>query len=156
MATTAFIFFVIMNWTHIGRYFWAIGGNVNAAILSGVPVRRYKLMAYVFCSTLAGIAAILLTARSGSGELTLGLPLMLQAIAAAVLGGAAVGGGRGNIPGVVLGAVFIVMLMNGMNLIQLGSFVQEITVGGFLILAIVVDQLLRRSRGEPVAVKATI
>ena len=156
MFSIAAVLYVVMNWTHVGRYFWAIGGNVNAAILSGISVRRYKLLAYILCSTLAGIAAVLLTARAGAGELTLGLPLMLQGIAAAILGGAAVGGGRGNIPGVVLGAFFIVMLMNGMNLIEMGSFVQQITVGSFLILAIVVDQLLRRARGESTIIKAEI
>ncbi len=156
MLVTASILYIMMNWTHVGRYFWAIGGNMNSAILSGIPVRRYITLAYMLCSLLAGIAAILLSARAGSGELTLGLPLMLQAIAAAVLGGAAVGGGRGNIPGVALGAFFIVMLMNGMNLIEMGAFVQQITVGCFLILSIVVDRLLQRARGEREILKASI
>jgi ribose transport system permease protein len=156
MIVIGTILYILMNWTKVGRYFWAIGGNINAAVLSGIPIRKYTTLAYVLCSTLAGIAAILLSARAGSGELTLGLPLMLQAIAAAVLGGASVGGGRGNIPGVILGAFFVVMLMNGMNLIEMGSFVQQITLGAFLILGIVVDRLLKRARGEREILKASI
>lgn len=156
MIAIAVTLYILMNWTKVGRYFWAIGGNMGAAVLSGIPIKKYVTLAYVICSTLSGIAAIMLSARAGSGELTLGLPLMLQAIAAAVLGGASVGGGKGNIPGVILGAFFVVMLMNGMNLIQMGAFVQQITIGAFLILAIVVDRLLQRARGEREVLKASI
>jgi len=81
-------------------------------------------LAYAISGFLAGISGILLTARVGSGELTMGAPFMLQAIAAAVLGGTAVGGGRGNVPGVLLGAFFITLLVNGCNLVHISSFVQ--------------------------------
>jgi len=89
---------------------------------------------------------LLIVARVGSGEPLLGRPLMLQGIAAAVLGGAAVGGGRGNIPGVFLGAVFISMLTNGMSLIQMSTFEQQIAIGGFLLLAVISDRMLQRGK----------
>lgn len=138
--------YVMMNRTRMGRYFWAIGGNINAAVLSGVPIKRYIMLAYVLASLLAGVTAMLIAARVGSGEPLLGRPLMLQGIAAAVLGGAAVGGGRGNIPGVFLGSFFISMLTNGMSLIEMGTFQQSIAVGGFLILAIVADRMLQKGQ----------
>lgn len=138
--------FMLINWTHVGRFWWAIGGNIKGAIHSGIATRKYTLLAYVLCSLLASGAALLLTARAGSGELTMGASLMPQAIAAAVLGGTAIGGGRGNIPGVLLGAFFITMLLNGMNLIALGSFIQQVVVGSFLLVAIIVDRYLRRLR----------
>ena len=104
------------------------------------------LLAYVICGFLASISGVLVTARAGSGELTMGASLMPQAIAAAVLGGTAIGGGRGNIPGALLGAFFITLLLNGMNFIGLGSFIQQVVVGSSLLLAIVADRYLRRLR----------
>lgn len=138
--------FMLMNRSYVGRYFWAIGANVRAGILSGIATRKYIILAYAISAFLAGISGVLLTARVGSGEMTLGAPLMLKAIAAAVLGGAAVGGGRGNVPGVLLGAFFITMMSNGMNLMGLGSFEQAIAVGFLLILAVATDQYLLRPR----------
>jgi ribose transport system permease protein len=140
----AIIFYTLMSGARLGRYFWSIGGNKDAAILSGVPVKKYIMLAYVLASLFAGITAILLAARVGSGEPLLGRDLMLKGIAAAVLGGATVGGGRGNIPGVFLGSIFISMLSNGMSLIRLGTFEQSMAVGFFLILTIVCDRLLQR------------
>ncbi len=138
--------FMLMNRTRLGRYWWAIGGNIRGAIHSGISTRKYTLLAYVICSLLASVSGVLLTARAGSGELTMGASLMPQAIAAAVLGGTAIGGGRGNVPGALLGAFFITMLLNGMNLIALGSFIQQVVVGSFLLVAIIVDRYLRRLR----------
>ena len=142
----AIVGYVLMNWTHLGRFFWAIGGNINAAKLSGISTRGYTILAYTICAFLAGISGTLLTARVGSGELTLGATLMMKAIAAAVLGGTAVGGGKGNIPGVLLGAFFITLLVNGMNLVGLGSFVQQVVLGALLIFAITVDRYFQRAR----------
>ena len=138
--------YVLMNRSYIGRYFWAIGANVRAGILSGIATRKYIILAYAISALFAGISGVLLTARVGSGEMTLGAPLMLKAIAAAVLGGAAVGGGRGNVPGVLLGAFFITMMSNGMNLMHLGSFEQAIAVGFLLVIAVATDQYLLRPR----------
>ena len=136
--------YVLMNRSYVGRFFYAIGANVNSAILAGVNTKKYIILAYAISAFFAGISGVLLTARVGSGEMTLGAPLMLKAIAAAVLGGAAIGGGRGNVPGVLLGAFFITMLSNGMNLMHLGSFEQMIAVGFLLVIAVTTDQYLLR------------
>jgi ribose transport system permease protein len=136
--------YVLMNRSYVGRFFYAIGANVNSAILAGVNTKKYIILAYAISAFFAGISGVLLTARVGSGEMTLGAPLMLKAIAAAVLGGAAIGGGRGNVPGVLLGAFFITMLSNGMNLMHLGSFEQMIAVGFLLVIAVATDQYLLR------------
>jgi ribose transport system permease protein len=138
--------YILMTRTHVGRYLWAIGGNISAAVISGIPIKRYITLAYVLCSLFAGITAILLAARMGSGEPLLGIPLMLQGIAAAVLGGAAIGGGRGNVPGMLLGSFFMSMLTNGMSLIEMGTFEQQIAIGCFLLVAIITDRFLQRGR----------
>ncbi len=141
----AIVGYLVMNWTHLGRFFWAIGGNINAAKLSGIFTEKYVILAYAISGFLAGISGMLLTARVGSGELTLGSTLMMKAIAAAVLGGTAVGGGKGDIPGVVLGAFFITLLANGMNLVGLGSFIQQVILGILLLFAIIVDRYTQQA-----------
>jgi ribose transport system permease protein len=138
------IMYILINHTHIGRYFWAIGGNEGAAILSGIKSKRYTILAYTLCGFFAGFTGILLTARVGSGEPVLGTGLMLQAMAAAVIGGTKVGGGEGNIPGTLLGALLITLFANIMNLANIGSYVQMIVMGCLLLLAIISDEIVTR------------
>ena len=140
----AVMMFLLINWTHFGRFFWAIGGNVSAALLSGISIRRYLLYAYTICGILAGITGVLLTARVASGEPHLGAGLMMESLVAAVIGGVTVGGGAGNVPGTLLGVIFIGILANGMNLANIGSYVQIMVLGCFLILAIIVDRYMRQ------------
>ena len=140
----ALIMYFIMSWTHIGRYFWAIGGNLEAAALSGISVKFYLVLAYSICGLLSGVTGILLTARVASGEPHLGAGLMMQSLVAAVIGGVTIGGGSGNVPGTVLGAIFIGILANGMNLANIGSYVQIMILGCFLILAVIFDKYMHR------------
>lgn len=140
----ALIMYFIMSWTHMGRYFWAIGGNLEAAALSGISVKFYLVLAYSICGLLSGVTGILLTARVASGEPHLGAALMMQSLVAAVIGGVTIGGGSGNVPGTVLGAIFIGILANGMNLANIGSYVQIMILGCFLILAVIVDKYMHR------------
>ena len=144
MLFVSVIMFILMNQTHLGRYFWAIGGNESAAILSGINSKKYTIMAYVLCGCFAGFTGVLLTARVGSGEPVLGTGLMLQAMAAAVMGGTKVGGGEGNIPGVLLGAFFITLVGNVMNLANIGSYTQMIVMGSLLLFAIISDEIIRK------------
>jgi ribose transport system permease protein len=144
MVIVSVTMYILLNQTKLGRYFWAIGGNESAAILSGINTKKYKILAFVLCGLFAGFTGVLLTARVGSGEPVLGSGLMLQAMAAAVMGGTKVGGGEGNIPGAVLGAFFIVLVGNVMDLANIGSYVQMIVMGGFLMFAIVTDEILRK------------
>ena len=144
MVIVSIVMYILLNQTKLGRYFWAIGGNESAAILSGINAKKYTILAYVLCGLFAGFTGILLTARVGSGEPVLGTGLMLQAMAAAVMGGTKVGGGEGNIPGVVLGAFFITLVGNVMNLANIGSYIQMIVMGALLMFAIVTDEIIRK------------
>lgn len=142
------IVYFVLNWTRIGRYFYAIGSNRRAARLSGIKTRRYNFLAYVFCSMLAASTGLLLLARMGTGDSNIGQPLVLQSVAACVIGGVSLFGGIGRLPNVILGAFFITLLTNGMNLIRIESYVQQIVLGAVLILAIVADQLRLRLMGQ--------
>jgi len=145
IALVALMYFLI-NWTRLGRYLYAIGGNVRAAYLSGISVTFYLTAVYVICGLLTAIAGVLLTARVSSGEPNLGGNFPLESITAAVVGGVSLRGGEGRIINAVLGAVFIVLLTNGMNLIRVESYVQMIAIGCILILAVIVDRLRDRWR----------
>lgn len=145
VAATILVIFLVSS-TSWGRYLYAIGGNTKAAFLSGIPVGLYLASVYVICSLLAALAGILLTARVSSGEPNLGGSFALQSITAAVVGGVSLRGGEGRILGAVLGALFITILTNGMNLIRIESYVQEIAIGVILILAVIIDRLRDRWR----------
>jgi ribose/xylose/arabinose/galactoside ABC-type transport system permease subunit len=132
--------------TSWGRYLYAIGGNTKAAYLSGIPVGVYTASVYVMCSLLAAVAGLLLTARTSSGEPNLGGQYPLESITAAVIGGISLRGGEGRIMGAVLGALFITILTNGMNLIRMESYFQTMAIGVILILAVIFDQLRDRWR----------
>ena len=134
----------ITNWTRAGRYIYAIGGNEKAARVSGINTIFYLCFAYTLCSLLASITGILLTARIGSGEATLGGTLMLESIAAAVIGGVALKGGIGRIELVALGALFLAVLTNGMNIIRVDSKIQTIVLGIAVIATVAVDQYVKR------------
>ena len=140
--------FFVLNWTKMGRYFYAIGSNRRAARLSGIKTRKHLFFAYVICGALASCCGLLLMARTGTGESTIGQPLVLQSVAACVIGGVSLFGGIGRIENVIIGAFFITLLTNGMNLIRMESYVQQIVLGSVLILAIVVDQVRLRYMGQ--------
>lgn len=141
--------YVYLNWTRAGRYIYALGSNVRAAELSGVRTRLHTFLAYVLCSLLAAGAGILLTARVGSGEPTIGQDMVLQSIAACVIGRVSLFGGVGRIGNVVLGAFFISLLMNGMNLIGVQSYMQQVVLGVVLIFSIAIDQLRFKYFAKP-------
>ena len=144
LATIVVLFLV--GSTSWGRYLYAIGGNTKAAFLSGIPVGVYTASVYVMCSLLAAVAGLLLTARTSSGEPNLGGQYPLESITAAVIGGISLRGGEGRIMGAVLGALFITILTNGMNLIRMESYFQTMAIGVILILAVIFDRLRDRWR----------
>jgi ribose/xylose/arabinose/galactoside ABC-type transport system permease subunit len=149
-AVIAGLFYVLLNWTRLGRRAYAIGGNEKAAHVSGVPVVRSTIMLLMIGSTLAAVAGVMLTARLSSGEANIGSELPLQSIAAAALGGVSLFGGEGRFSGALIGAVFIVVLNNGMDLIRVESYVQLIVLGVLLVVALIVDRArgrLQRSMG---------
>lgn len=138
------VFYVILMWTPLGRYIYAVGGNIKAANLSGVNTRAMLMMAYVVCGFAAAIAGILLTARLETGEANIGQNMPLYSIAAAVIGGASLRGGVGRIQNVVMGAILIALIENGMNLARIESYLQMVVIGFLLVLAVVADQLRLR------------
>lgn len=135
------IIWVVLNRTTLGRYFYAIGSNRRSAQLSGINTRLQLFMAYILAGLLSAVVGILFVARSGSAEALNGQPFTLQAVAACVIGGVSLFGGVGKVRDVVLGALFITLLTNGMNLIRVESYVQQIVLGAVLILSLVADQL---------------
>jgi ribose transport system permease protein len=127
--------------TVFGRALYIIGTNPRAAAVAGLPVRRILVATYVLCSALAALGAIMMTARTGSGEPNLGGSLSLQAIAGAVVGGTSLAGGRGGVGTAVLGALFVTILSNGMNLTRIDGYVQMVVLGAIVIIGVLLDRL---------------
>jgi len=138
------VVWIMMNRTRLGAQFYAVGGNIKAAHLSAINTKRVLFLAYVICALLASVAGLLLTARVESGETNLGGSVALESIAACVIAGVSLRGGLGRVDSVVLGAFFIVLVQNGMNIAQIGSYMQMVLLGSLLILAVILDQLRYR------------
>lgn len=133
--------------TTFGRYLYAIGSNRDAARLSGIRVRRHILLVFCIMGALSAASGIIYTARVGSGSPDAGVLLELDAIAACVIGGASLMGGRGSIFGACLGALFMASLDNGMSLKNIPDFTQDIVKGGILVAAVGLDMFWRRKSG---------
>lgn len=133
--------YVILNHTVLGRSIYILGANPRAADIAGQPRRRYTLIAYVICSSIAAIGAIMMMARSGTGEPSLGSGVMLQSIAAAVIGGVALRGGEGRVIHVIFGGLLVTVLSIGMNLVRVDGFLQQIVLGCVVVGAVFLDRL---------------
>jgi len=133
--------YFLLNYTIFGRSVYLLGSNERAAHVAGLSVQMHILGAYVLCSTITAIVALLLTARTGSGEPMLGGGMMLASIMAAVIGGVSLRGGEGKILHCVVGALFVTVLANGMNLNRVDSYIQMMILGIVLIAAVFVDGL---------------
>lgn len=136
--------YVFLYRTRYGRYIYAVGGNRTAASLSGINTRATLFYTYVLCAVLASIAGVLLTARLDTGEANIGASLPLESIAACVIAGVSLRGGVGRIENVVLGALFIGLVQNGMNLARIESYLQTVVLGSLLIFAVLADQVRLR------------
>ena len=134
----------ILRSTYPGRCMYAIGGNEEAARLSGINVSRQKLIIYTLSGFFAGIAGILLTARLASAQPQAGFTFELDAIAAVVIGGASLSGGVGTASGTLIGALILGVLRNGLNLLNVSSFWQQVVIGAVIALAVMTDTLRRR------------
>lgn len=139
---------LVLRQTRYGRHLYAAGGNGEAARLSGIDVRAVTATAYVICSFFASCGAVVLTARVASGQPTLGGSLALESVAAVVIGGVSLFGGRGSIVGVLFGVVFVSILANGLNLMNVSSYTQLLVLGGALITVIAIDRRISHGRGE--------
>ncbi len=136
----------LLNRTVFGRALYLVGANSKAASVAGISTRRVLILAYLLSSSLSAIGALMLTARTGSGEPNLGGSLSLQALAAALVGGASLAGGTGGVSAALLGALFVTILSNGMNLARMNGNVQMIVLGAIVILGVMLDRH-RLSRG---------
>ncbi|ALN74983.1 MULTISPECIES: ABC transporter permease [unclassified Aureimonas] len=134
------IAFVLLQRTGFGRHVYALGGNELAAQLSGVKTRRVKLTVYAISGLTSSLAAVILTGRLMSGQPNAGIGFELDAIAAVVLGGTAISGGRGLILGTLIGAVLLGILNNGLNLMGINPYLQDVIKGGIILLAIYIGR----------------
>jgi ribose transport system permease protein len=131
---------IITGKTPLGRYIYAIGGNENAAKLSGINIKRVKIIVYAMAGTLAAVGGLIVTSRLDSAQPNAGISYELDAIAAVVIGGTSLSGGRGSIWGTVLGAVIIGVLNNGLVLLNVSPFWQQVVKGLVILLAVIIDK----------------
>jgi ribose transport system permease protein len=135
---------VMQTQTRMGRYIYAIGGNLQAATVSGVRTKTYLVLAYVLCSVLASVSGLVLTAQIGSGQAVINSQLTLESIAAAVIAGVSLKGGVGRVEMVTLGAFFLLILTDAMDLLKIDPRVQTIFLGCIVVLAVAVEEIAKR------------
>lgn len=134
---------LLLTRTRFGLYTYAIGGNEQATHLSGINVRFHKTLVYVLSGLTSGIAAVILTARLNSAQPIAGFTYELDAIAATVIGGTSLMGGQGTLVGTLIGALIMGVLKNGLNILNVSSFLQQVIIGSVIILAVLVDTTLK-------------
>jgi ribose transport system permease protein len=144
-ALTAVGMALLMHKSVFGRNAYAIGSNEAAARLCGVRVRTNKIAIYALAGALFGLSGLLMTSQQGQGNPTIALGMELDVIAAVVIGGASLSGGVGRVPGTVVGVLIIGVLRNGLNLLSISPFVQQIVIGVVIALAVMIDVLQHRS-----------
>jgi ribose transport system permease protein len=143
---TAVVFvigFLILRYTRLGLYTYSIGGNEQATRFSGVNINRYKLSVYTLMGLAAGIAGVMLTSRLNSAQPNVANGAELDAIAAVVIGGTSLFGGEGTIVGTIIGALLMAVIRNGLTLMHVTAFYQQIVIGVVIILAVLIDRLRR-------------
>lgn len=136
---------ILLKHTKFGKYTYAIGGNENAAIVSGVNIDKYKILIYTYAGMLAGLAGVVLSSRISSGQPGLGVSYELDAIASAVIGGTSLSGGIGTIPGTIVGALIIGVMNNGLTLLNVQAYTQLIVKGVIIVGAVILD--VRKNAG---------
>ncbi len=146
MAAVYLIAHFVLTRTTLGRYVYALGGNEEAARLSGVRIHLHKSVVYAVSGLTSAVAAVILTARLNSAQPIAGMMYELDAIAATVIGGTSLMGGEGTLAGTLVGALIMGVLRNGLNLLGVSSFLQQIVIGGVIVGAVLVDTVLKRHR----------
>jgi ribose transport system permease protein len=144
MLAFYFVAYVVLTRTVFGRYIYAIGGNEEATALAGINVRRWKVVVYAISGLSAGLCAMLLVARLNSAQPIAGIGYELDAIAAVVIGGTSLLGGSGSVIGTLIGALIMSVLRNGLNLLGVSSYLQQVAIGVVIIVAVLIDMALRR------------
>ncbi|MBR2188304.1 MAG: ABC transporter permease [Eubacterium sp.] len=141
MIALYILFYYIMKYRKFGRYIYSIGGNEEATRLSGINVMKYKTMAYGISGLCAGIAAVILTAKLNSAQSTAGLDYEMDAIASCVIGGTSLLGGSGSVWGTFVGAIIMIVIRNGLNLLNVSSNLQKLVIGIVILLAVLADSI---------------
>lgn len=136
--------YIVLSRTKLGRYAYAMGSNLEAARLSGIPIRRYLTSVYVISGALAGFGGMIAASRVNSGQPNFGIGLELDVIAAAVIGGASLFGGQGTVIGTLIGAFLIALIRNGAVLLDINTFYQQVIIGVVIWAAVFWDQYRRR------------
>ena len=147
---TAVVFvigYLVLRYTRLGLYTYAIGGNEQATRFSGVNINRYKLSVYTLMGLAAGIAGVMLTSRLNSAQPSVASGAELDAIAAVVIGGTSLFGGEGTLVGTIIGALLMAVIRNGLTLMHVTAFYQQIVIGVVIILAVLIDRLRRGTAG---------
>ena len=144
LVVVAVIASIILNKTVLGRYTYSIGSNEEATALSGINVRRWKIVIYTFAGLFIGLAGVMISARLGSAQPALGSGYELQAIAAAVIGGTSLFGGKGTIIGTVIGALIMSALSNGLQIMSVPQEWQSVILGIVILAAVYTDNIRRR------------
>lgn len=145
-AVLAIIAYLVLSKTLLGRYTFAIGSNEEATRLSGVNTRRWTILIYMFAGAFTGVAGIVIASRLDSAQPQIGTGYELQAIAAVIIGGTSLLGGRGSILGTVIGALIMSVLVNGLRIMSIQPEWQNIVVGVVVLLAVFLDSLRNRQR----------
>jgi inositol transport system permease protein len=143
---TAVVFHIALRYTRYGKFTYAIGANPQAARVSGINVPRHLILVYTIAGVLSGLAGIVTSARAVSGQAGMGMMYELDAIAAAVIGGASLSGGVGRIAGTVIGTLILGVVTSGFTFLRIDAYYQEIVKGMIIIAAVIADQYRRRTR----------
>jgi inositol transport system permease protein len=142
---TAAVFHVALRYTRYGKFTYAIGANPQAARVSGINVGRHLIVVYAIAGTLSGLAGVVTSARAVSGQAGMGMMYELDAIAAAVIGGASLSGGIGRITGTVIGTLILGVVTSGFTFLRIDAYYQEIVKGAIIVVAVVADQYRHRA-----------
>lgn len=141
LVVVAVLAYIVLSKTVFGRHIYAVGGNIDAARMAGIRVKKVQLYVYIISGLISGIAAVVQGARVGSGLPTIGQGFEMDAIASVVIGGAAMAGGSGTILGTLLGSLILGVLDNGLSLLNVDSYVMNVISGVVVILAVLIDQV---------------
>jgi ribose transport system permease protein len=145
LAVLAILAAVLLNKTILGRFTYAIGSNEEATALSGIDVRKWKIVIYTLAGLFTGTAGVMISARLGSAQPATGLGYELQAIAAVVIGGTSLAGGKGSVVGTVIGALIISVLNNGLQIMSIPQEWQNVILGCVIVLAVYADMARKRA-----------